>query len=101
MIRSKVLDLDVRAEGDLLRFWDPATRRDVWHHSEAVAVVGQAKVRADRARAQQEAARADREAAARLDAEARASRDAAAGSAAEARIAELEAALQRPARESE
>ena len=101
MIHSEVLDLGVRAEGDLLRFWDPATRRDVWHHSEAVAVVAQAKVRADRARAQQEAARADREAAARLDAEARASRDAAARSAAEARIAELEAALQRLARESE
>ena len=105
MIRSEVLDLGVRAEGDLLRFWNPATRRDVWHHSEAVAVVARAKARADRAaaRAQQEVARADREAAARLDAEARAGREAAARSAAEARVAELEAALRRSrlGRESE
>ena len=69
MIHSEVLGLGVRAEGDLLRFWDPVKREDVWHQPEAVAA------------AVQEAARADREAAARL--------------AAEARIAELEAALQR------
>ena len=100
MIRSEVLDLGVRAEGDLLRFWNPATREDVWHHGEAEAAALREAAHADSeaARAQEEAAHADREAAARLDAEARASREAAA---AEARVAELEAALQRLARESE
>ena len=95
MIRSEVLDLGVRAEGDLLRFWNPATREDVRHHSESEAVVAQAEATA-RAKA-----RADREAAVRLDAEARADREAAARLDAEARVAELEAALQRLARESE
>ena len=100
MIHSEVLDLGVRAEGDLLRFWNPATREDVWHHGEAEAAALREAAHADSeaARAQEEAAHADREAAARLDAEARASREAAA---AEARVAELEAALQRLARESE
>ena len=94
MIHSEVLGLGVRTEGDLLRFWDPVEREDVWHQPEARASALQEAARADReaARAAREAARADREAAARLDAEARAGREAAA---AEARIAELEAALQR------
>ena len=76
MIHSEVLGLGVRAEGDLLRFWNPATRRDVRHQRESEAAALQEAARADR-----EAVRADREAAARLDAE--------------ARIAELEAALRR------
>ena len=111
MIHSEVLGLGVYAEGDLLRFWNPATREDVRHQreSEAAAIQNKAaalraEVRADleAARANREAAarldaeaRAGREAAARLDTEARAGREAAARSAAEARIAELEAALQR------
>ena len=68
-IHSEVLGLDVRAEGELLRFHDPATGRDARHRAE---------VKADEERAQ---ARAEREAAARL--------------AAEARVAELEALLWR------
>ena len=69
MIRSEVLGLDVRGEAKLLRFWDPAKRRDIEHSPE---------IKAARKR---EATRANREAAAR--------------SAAEARVAELEAALKR------
>ena len=67
VIRSEVLRLDLRAEGELIRFRDPATREDVRHRDESEAL------------AVREAARADREAAGRL--------------AAEARVAELEAAL--------
>ena len=123
MIRSEVLDLDVRAENGLLRFWDPATRKDVRHRSEieadeelarAVAERAEAKAKQEaaqrktaEARAQRESARADHEAAhakqesaraeqeaARAEQEAaRAEREAASRSAAEARIAELEAAL--------
>ena len=81
--RSEVLDLGVRAEGDLLRFWDPATRRDVWHHREAEAAAVRAKAKADRA------------AAARLAAEARRKSVAAGVAETEARIAELEAELRR------
>ena len=73
MIHSKALGLGVYADGDLLRFWDPATRKAVLHHGEAEAIAVQAEAR--------EAARANREAAAR--------------SAAEARVAELEAELRR------
>ena len=69
MIRSEVLGLDVRTEGELLRFRNPQTGRDIRHRPEVEVA------------AEQEAARADREAAARA--------------AAEARIAELEAALRR------
>ena len=81
MIHSEVLGLGVRAEGDLLRFWNPATRRDIRHQREAEAAAVEAEARADR-----EAARADQEAA-------RASRETAARAAAEARVAELESAM--------
>ena len=69
MIHSEALGLDVRVDGELLRFRNPATGQDVRHRAE---------VKADEERAQ---ARAEREAAAR--------------SAAEARVAELEAVLRR------
>ena len=83
MLRSKVLGLDVRADGELLRFRDPATGRDILHRPEVQAVAEQAMAAAVRAegRANEEAARANREAAARA--------------AAEARVAELEAAAAR------
>ena len=68
-IRSEVLGLDVRADGELLRFRDAATGRDVRHRPE---------VEADEQRAR-----------------AQARQEAAARSAAEARVAELEAALRR------
>ena len=123
MIHSEVLGLDVRAENGLLRFWDPATRKDVRHRSEieadeelAQAAIERAQAAASEAaaqretaeaRAQRESARADLEAAhakqesaraeqesARAEEEAaRAEREAASRSAAEARVAELEAAL--------
>ncbi len=74
MIRSETLGLDVRVDGELLRFRDAATGRDVPHRPELQASVERAEARAER-----EAARASREAAARSDAE--------------ARVAQLEAAL--------
>ena len=111
MIRSKVLGLDVCAEGALLRFRDPATGRDIPHPPEVEAAADRAEARAEQAevRAEREAAQrksaeaqAEREAAQRKSAETRAereatraAREAAARSAAEARVAELEAALRR------
>ena len=111
MIRSEVLGLDVRVDGELLRFRDVATGKDVRHRSEIEAdeerVQAQlrreaAQRKAAEARVQQESARADQEAAQRKTAEARAEqeaaraeREAAIRSAAEARVAELEAALRR------
>ncbi len=82
-IRSDVLGLEVRVDGELLRFRNVATGRDVRHRAE---------VEADEARAK---AQARREAAQRKTAEARAERESAARTAAEARVAELEAALRR------
>ena len=83
VIRSEALGLDVRREGKLLRFRDPATGEDIRHRDEET-------VRAEReaARAEREATRATREAA-------RAEREALERRAAEARVAELEAALRR------
>ena len=95
VIRSEALGLDVRVDGELLRFRAAPTGEDVLHRDE---------IELDRAR---QAARADEEAALRQMAEARAEREAdraeraadraereaAARSAAEARVAELEAAL--------
>ena len=81
-IRSEVLGLDVRVDGELLRFRE-AAGRDIPHRNEIEAAAGRAE------------AQAKREAARRKTAEARAEREAAARSAAEARVAELEAALRR------
>ena len=75
-IRSAVLGLDVRADGELLRFRDAATGRDVRHRPEVEADEERARAAAERAQAQ-------------------ARQEAAARSAAEARVAELEAALRR------
>ena len=97
MIRSEVLGLDVRVDGELLRFRDVATGRDVRHRGEIEADEERAHAAAERAQAQ-----ARQEAAQRKAAEARAIQEAAARSAAEdrvaqaeARVAELEAALRR------
>ena len=113
LIRSKALRLDVYVDvdGELLRFRDPATGRDIQHRHEVEAAADQARAAVEQAeaRAEREAARAEHEAvrrktsenraeqeAARAEQEAaRASREAAARSAAEARVAELEAALRR------
>ncbi len=76
VIRSEVLGLDVRVDGELLRLRDAATGADIRHRREVEADERRAQAAAERAEA-----RADREAAARL--------------AAEARVAELEAALRR------
>ena len=109
MIRSELLGLDVRADGELLRFRDVATGRDVRHRGEIEADEERAHAATEHARAQtrqeaaqrktaeahaqRESARADQEAA-RADQEAaRAEREAAIRSAAEARVAELEVAL--------
>ena len=96
-IRSEVLGMDVRADGNLLRFRDVATGRDVPHRPELKAAAEReaAERRAAEAHAEREAARAEREAArANREAE-RARREAAARSAAEDRVAELQAALRR------
>ena len=111
VIRSEVLGLDVRVDGELLRFRDVVTGADVrhWPEAEAAAERAEAEAReeaaqrkAAEARAEQESARAKRESSrakresSRAKREAsRASREAAARSAAEARVAELEAALRR------
>ena len=78
VIRSCALGLDVCVDGELLRFRDPATGRNVRHRSEVEVAV-------DRAETQ-----ASLEASRRRSVQAQAERDAAR---ADARIAELEAAL--------
>ena len=96
-IRSEALGLELRVDGKLIRFRDPATGKEVRHHdeSEAAAVREAALARAEAVRrkdaeacAKREAARAEREAA-------RAEREAADRLAAQMRVAELEAELQR------
>ena len=101
-IRSEVLGLDVCVEGELLRFRDVATGKDIRHRAEIEADEERAQAQARQeaaqrktaeAHAQRESTRADQEAA-RADQEAaRAEQEAAIRSAAEARVAELEAAL--------
>ena len=93
MIRSEVLGLDIRVDGELLRFRDVATGRDVRRRSEVEADEKRALAAIERHRAATERARARREAAQRKTAEAHAEQEAALRKAAEARIAELEAAL--------
>ena len=95
MIRSEALGLDVRVDGELLRFRDPATGKDVPHRPEVAAAAERAQAAVERAEAQ-----AKREAEQRKAAEAKAEREAAraireasARSSAEARVAQLEAAL--------
>ncbi len=111
VIRSEVLGLDVRVDGELLRFRDVATGADVRHRPEAEAAAERAEAEAreeaaqrktaeasaerESARAERESARAERESARAERESARANREAAARSAAEARVAELEAALRR------
>ena len=90
MIRSEALGLDVRVDGELLRFRDAATGRDIPHRSDVAAAAERAEAQAKREAAQRKAAeaKAEREAA-------RAIREASARSSAEARVAQLEAALRR------
>ena len=117
MIRSGVLGLDLRAEGEFIRMRDPATREDILHQRELKALAEREAEHARReaarrkgaeAHAKREAEHAQREAARRKDAEARAEREAeraereaeraqreaAERLVAQARVAELEAALQ-------
>ena len=103
-IRSEVLGLDVRVDGELLRFRDAATGRDVPHRSDVQAAAERAEAQAKReavqrkaaeAKAEREAARADRQAAHARQEAARAIREASARASAEARVAQLEAALRR------
>ena len=103
MIRSGVLGLDLRAEGEFIRMRDPATREDILHQRELKALAEREAEHARREAARRKSAetRAEREAAQRKGAEARAEREAeraqreaAERLAAQARVAELEAALQ-------
>ena len=80
-VGSRVLDLELRFEGERLRLWDPATRQYLLNHTEENKARQEAENRAQTA----EAAR-EEEKAARQQAEIRAE-------AAEQRVAELEAAL--------
>ena len=89
MIRSGVLGLDLRAEGEFIRMRDPATRADILHQRELKALAERETARAQREAARREVA----EARAKREAE-RAQREAAERLAAQARVAELEAALQ-------
>ena len=116
MIRSGVLGLDLRAEGEFIRMRDPATRADILHQRELKALAEREAEHARReaarrkgaeAHAKREAEHAQREAARRKGAEARAKREAeraereaeraqreaAERLVAQARVAELEAAL--------
>ena len=72
-IHSDILGLDLCADGDLIRFRDPASGRQIRHHAEAEAAAKREAARAEQAAAELEAAQAR----------------------AEARIQELEAALGR------
>ena len=103
-IRSGALGLDVRVDGELLRFRDPATGKDIPHRSDVAAAAERAQAAAERAEAQakREAeqrkaaeAKAEHEAARATQEAARAIREASARSAAEARVAQLEAVLRR------
>ena len=89
MIRSVVLGLDLRAEGEFIRMRDPATRADILHQRELKALAERETARAQREAARREVA----EARAKREAE-RAQREAADRLVAQARVAELEAALQ-------
>ena len=94
MIRSRTLGLAVYPDGELLRFRDPTTGRDIRHRGETEAAVVRAEAEAAR-----EAARARQEAAQREAAEAQAEQEATRREAAEAQ-AEQEAA-QREAAEAQ
>ena len=89
MIRSGVLGLDLRADGEFIRMRDPATRQDILHQRELKALAERETARAQREAARREVA----EARAKREAE-RAQREAADRLVAQARVAELEAALQ-------
>ena len=93
MIHSEVLGLDVRVDGELLRFRDPATGKDVRHRDEIEADEELALAAAERAEVAIERAQAEtrQEAAQRKSAEARAEREATGRAEAEARVAEAEA----------
>ena len=86
MIRSGVLGLDLRAEGEFIRMRDPATREDILHQRELKALAEREAEHARReaarrkgaeAHAKREAEHARREAARRKGAEAHAEREAA------------------------
>ena len=104
VIRSEVLGLDVLVDGRLLRFREPATGEDVLRRPELRAAIAQDQRRAAEARAERIAFerkadeardRANREAAARADAETHIAAAEARTATAMVRIAELEAALRR------
>ena len=105
MIRSGVLGLDLRAEGEFIRMRDPATREDILHQREFKALAEREAERAQQeaarrkgaeAHAKREAEHAKREAARRKDAETHAEREAARRKDAETR-AEREAAQRKGA----
>ena len=90
VIRSEVLCLDLRVEGELIRFRDVATGEDVLHRdeTEAARVREAAQLRAAQARAERAESRVQQ-------VEAQVEREAADRQAAQERVAELEAALLR------
>ena len=90
-VGSRVLDLELRFEGERLRLWDPATRQYLLNHTEE----NKARRAAEAAREEEKAARLEAESRAQT-AESRAQAEIAARQAAEKRVAELEAASRRP-----
>ena len=104
MIHSEALGLDVRVDGELLRFRDTASGKDVRRWDEVRADEEQARAATEQAQAakeqalaaaEQARAEAEQEAAQRKAADARVEQEAARAGRAEARVAELEAALRR------
>ena len=90
MIHSEALGLDVRVDGELLRFRDAASGKDIRRWDEVRADEEQALAAAERARTTAKQAQAMAE-----QARAEAEQEAAQRKAAEARVAALEAALRR------
>ncbi len=96
-LRSRVLGLELRIEGDELRFFDPATGEYVLTLTESNEERQRAEQERQRAEQERQCAEQERQRveAERDSAQARLAREAAARRAAEARVAELEALLSR------
>ena len=93
VLHSDALGLDLRVEGELLRFRDPATGEDLRTYREEMAARREseaARRESDAARRESDAARQESDAA-RQESEARLAREAAAREAAEAEVARLRA----------
>ena len=103
MIRSGVLGLDLRVEGEFIRMRDPATRKDILHQGELTALAEREAEHAQREAARRKGAEthAERETARRKGAEAHAEREAARRKDAEARAKQEAERAEREAERAE